>query len=163
MNGLDLAIIVVILLFAVIGVLRGFVREVFSLLAWAGAGGISWLFAKDISDWFINSIQDSVLRRLAAFVVLFAVVFILITVAAFFVRRLFFEGRLKTPDHILGGIFGAARAAAVIVIIVLLAGLTSIPREPWWHESYLVGYFQSLALWVLDFFPLDIAHHSSYR
>ena len=163
MNGLDLAIIVVILLFAAIGVLRGFVREVFSLLAWVVAGGISWLFAKDISDWFINSIQNSGLRRLAAFAVLFAVVFILITVVSFFVRRWFFQGRLKTPDHVLGGIFGAARGAVVIVIIVLLVGLTSIPHKPWWHESYLVGYFQSLALWVLNFFPPDIAHYFSYR
>jgi len=163
MNGFDLAIIVVILLFAAIGVLRGLVREVFSLLAWAAAGAVSWLFAKDVADWFINSIQDPILRRLVAFVVLFGTVFILTAIAAFFVRRLFFEGRLKTPDHVLGGLFGAARGVAVIVIIFLLAALSSFPREPWWHESYLAGYFQSLALWVLNFFPPDIAHYFSYR
>ena len=163
MNGFDLAIIVVILLFAGIGVLRGLVREVFSLLAWAAAGLISWLFAKDISDWFINSIQAPTLRRLVTFAVLFATVFILVSIAAFFVRRLFFEGRLKTPDHVLGGLFGAARGAAAIVIVFLLAALTAFPREPWWRESYLAGYFQSLALWVVNFFPADIAHYFSYR
>jgi membrane protein required for colicin V production len=163
MNGFDLAIIVVILVFAGIGVLRGLVREVFSLLAWAAAGLISWLFVKDVDGWFINSVQDPLLRRLVASVVLFGTVFILTSIGSFFVRRLFFEGRLKTPDHVLGGLFGAARGAAMITIVFLLAALTAFPREPWWRESYFAGYFQSLALWVVNFFPADIAHYFSYR
>ncbi len=163
MNGFDLAIALIILLFAAIGALRGLVREIFSLLAWAVAGVMSWLFANDLADALSKSIQDPVLRRLLASVALFVGVFILVTIAAFFVRKFFFEGKLKTPDHVLGGLFGAFRGVAVIVIIFLLAGLTSFPRNPWWHESYFAGYFQSLALWVLDFFPADIAHYFSYR
>ena len=41
-----------------------------------------------------------------------------------------------------------ARGAVIVAILVMLAGLTPIPQDPWWQDSQLLGYFEELALWM---------------
>jgi membrane protein required for colicin V production len=50
----------------------------------------------------------------------------------------------------------------VVAILILLAGLTPFPADPWWHASQLIPYFQELALWLKQFLPADIAASFKY-
>jgi membrane protein required for colicin V production len=47
-------------------------------------------------------------------------------------------------------------------MLVLFAGLTPMPRESWWQQSQLVGYFTDIALWIRDIMPDDIADKFSF-
>jgi membrane protein required for colicin V production len=42
---------------------------------------------------------------------------------------------LGGADRALGAIFGAARGILIVIAAVLLAGLTSAPRQPFWRDS----------------------------
>jgi len=64
---------------------------------------------------------------------------------------------LTSTDRILGMIFGIARGAVIVAVLVMLAGLTTVPQDPWWQDSMLLGYFQDIALWLRSFLPADIA------
>jgi membrane protein required for colicin V production len=44
-----------------------------------------------------------------------------------------------------------------VAVLVLLASLTKVPQEPWWKESALLNHFISLAIWVRDLLPPDLA------
>jgi membrane protein required for colicin V production len=33
-------------------------------------------------------------------------------------------------------------------MLVLLAGLTSLPQDPWWDQSMMIGHFEHFALWL---------------
>ncbi|MCA9859406.1 MAG: CvpA family protein, partial [Thermomicrobiales bacterium] len=55
---------------------------------------------------------------------------------------------LTGTDRLLGTVFGLARGAAIIVVLVLAAGLTPLPNDPWWQQSLLLGRFQEGALWL---------------
>ena len=57
----------------------------------------------------------------------------------------------------IGMIFGAARGVLMIAALVLLAGLTPFPGDPWWQESRLIPYFEELAVWLRDMLPEDVA------
>jgi membrane protein required for colicin V production len=59
-------------------------------------------------------------------------------------------------------VFGMARGAVIVAILVLLAGLTPMPHDPWWHESHLLKYFQDFALWMRNYLPKEIADNISY-
>jgi len=59
-------------------------------------------------------------------------------------------------------IFGAARGVLLVAVLVLLAGLTPLPREGWWLASDLVGYFQELAYWLRDLLPPEFADYFHY-
>jgi len=54
-------------------------------------------------------------------------------------------------------IFGAARGVLLVAIIVLLARLTPLPEDPWWHDSRLIVNFEKLSDWMLTLLPPDLA------
>jgi membrane protein required for colicin V production len=41
----------------------------------------------------------------------------------------------------------------MVVILVMLATLTPLPQDPWWHESVLLPRFVDLAVVVRDLLP----------
>ena len=69
---------------------------------------------------------------------------------------------LSGTDRMLGLVFGIVRGVAVVGIIVLLAGLTPLPRDPWWNESRLLMHFEQLALWMRGYLPPEIASYIAF-
>jgi membrane protein required for colicin V production len=64
---------------------------------------------------------------------------------------------LTGTDRMIGMIFGVARGVVVVAVMVFLAGLTTLPQDPWWQESLLIGVFQELATWLRLTLAPDIA------
>ncbi|MHB8454134.1 MAG: CvpA family protein [Acidiferrobacterales bacterium] len=161
MTRLDLIIVIVVLSFAGIGVLRGWLREFASLLAWAVATMAAWFFSASAASWF-TWVGDATLRRILGFVVVFAAVFMVVSLAALALRLLFFASVPGVAGRISGGMLGAFRGTLVMVILVLLAGLTSLPQKPWWQDSSLVTYLESAALALRNLLPDKVAHQFRY-
>jgi membrane protein required for colicin V production len=73
------------------------------------------------------------------------------------------QAGLTFSDRFLGMIFGCARGLVVVEVMIMLAGLTSLPEDPWWKESRFIPSFQSLALWLRDHNPSGMAGFINYR
>jgi membrane protein required for colicin V production len=54
------------------------------------------------------------------------------------------------------------RGVFIVAIIILLAGLTAFPQDPWWKQSVLIVYFQEVSIWLRSLLPDDIAGYFSY-
>jgi membrane protein required for colicin V production len=63
----------------------------------------------------------------------------------------------------LGVVFGVARGAVIVGILVLLAGLTPLPSDPWWRESMLVPHFERFALEIRGLLPAEVAQYFEFR
>lgn len=161
MTWLDGALIGVVLLFAGVGALRGFVGEVLSLLAWVLAGLIAWFFGDEAAGWF-KQVGDADVRRLLGFSAVFTAAFIVLTLVNFFVRFAFFKDALRPIDRSFGAALGTLRGLTLALVLVLVAGLTSFPRAPWWQASVLIDYFETVAVWAAGYLPPDIARQVSY-
>ena len=70
---------------------------------------------------------------------------------------------LTGSDRFAGLLFGIGRGVLVVAVLVLLAGLTPLPQDPWWAESTLIGPFQNIALWLRDLLPAGVAGNIVYR
>jgi membrane protein required for colicin V production len=163
MNSFDLVMIVVLIAFAITGALRGFVLELLSLVLWPSAAFVAWLFADDGAEFFRSLISDAHLRVVAAFVAVFLIVFIIGTIVVYFIHRaLPLRGIFRKPNAMLGGVVGFVRGGIIIVIVFLVAGITSLPQRPWWRESLLAPQFQKVAVAVSVYMPRDIARHIRY-
>ena len=55
---------------------------------------------------------------------------------------------LTGTDRMIGMIFGIARGVVLVSVLVLLAGMTTMPQDPWWQQSVLIDVFHKLALWL---------------
>lgn len=161
MSILDLIILILLVLFTGIGALRGMLRESLSLAVWVLAIGSGWLFADAVSSWF-DMLEDVNLRRLLAFVVIVPAMLAVLTILAFVLRKLLPRPIPGLTDRGVGAVLGAMRGAVVVVVMVLLAGLTSLPKKADWRESYFVGIFQPAAGKILEWLPPSVARQFSY-
>jgi len=159
----DYIIIVIIAVSTVISLLRGFVRESLALAGWILSIWISLMFMHQMTI-FINpylNLPPSILSLVS-----FALLFILTLIVSALVTNLFSELVDKTglsgTDRSIGMLFGIARGGIIVGIIVLLAGFTRVPQDPWWKESVLIPHFQQLAVYMKDFLPPHIAAKLHY-
>ncbi|WP_235013465.1 MULTISPECIES: CvpA family protein [Spiribacter] len=141
LNWLDLAFIGVIALSVVIGVIRGFVREVISVLVWVAAFWVGVRYSAQVGDYLSPWLASSMLRLVAGFAGLFILTLLVGALVSFLARMLVGRTGLSGTDRLLGVVFGALRGLLLIGVVVLGAGLTAVPNETWWRESVIAqGY-----------------------
>lgn len=162
MIWVDYFIIAVIALSALISLFRGFIKEAFSLFIWIAAFWLSLTFFRDVSDYLVQWISLPSARLGIAFALIMISVLIIGGLVNFLLSQLVEQTGLSGTDRVLGVFFGIARGAVIVAIIILLAGLTPLPEDPWWRESMLIEYFKELSLWLRDLLPEDIASHFNY-
>jgi len=157
MIGVDYAILGILLISSFISLVRGFVKEALSLVGWIMAFWISLSFAVPLSKLLAASMEDPTLRLIIAFIALFILTLIVSAVINFFASRLVQRTGLTGTDRFLGVIFGFLRGAILVSVLVLLAGLTTLPKESWWDDSLLLFRFQAIAMWIRELLPPDVA------
>lgn len=162
MNWFDYAILGIIFLSAGISLIRGFVREAFSLAVWVLALWVAWTFFRDLSPLLANWIKTPSVQFGLAFAALLIATLIVGGLVNYLLIQLVQKTGLSGSDRLVGMVFGVARGALLVCALVLLAGLTPLPQDPWWQESVLVPYFEELALWMKDLLPDDIGHRFQY-
>jgi membrane protein required for colicin V production len=162
MIWVDWVIIGIIALSGLIGLLRGLVREALSLIAWAAAIWVALSFSHYVAGLLVKQISAPSVRLIVAFAALFVITLILAALVNYLIAKLVDKTGLSGTDHMLGVFFGIARGVVLVAIIVLLAGATPLPKDPWWRQSVLIEDFQNMALWLRDFLPADIASKFDY-
>lgn len=159
MNWADYFIIIVIALSMLIGLWRGLLREVISLATWIAAFALAFLFAEDGAVHLTPYIDLPSLRIAAAFGGLFLTTLLIGGLINILASYLVDYTGLTGTDRLLGMVFGVARGATVIVLLVLAAGLTPLPRDPWWQQALLLPHFQEGAVWLQGFLPPELAQN----
>ncbi len=153
---LDYALLGVALLSTLIGVLRGLVKEVMSLLGWVLAGWTALQFSTSFAVFLENFVSHDGLRYALAFVSLFIGVLVLSMLVNHLVVKLVHLSGLKGIDRTLGALFGTLRGGLIIVVLVLLGGISPLAAEPVWSSSFMVGYFEQISNWLSDSFSGQI-------
>jgi membrane protein required for colicin V production len=82
-----------------------------------------------------QAIPTPELRVAAAFVAVFAGSLVVTSLLGLLLSKIVNAAGLGGLDRLLGAFFGAARGALIVLAAVLLAGLTSAPRQPFWTDS----------------------------
>lgn len=153
MNWLDFAILIIILLSAMISLFRGFVKEALSLVAWILAFWIAISFSYLLAEMLEGTIKSPNVRVSVAFGILFILTLIVGALINYLMAQLVRKTGMSGTDRMLGVVFGVARGAVVVGVLVLLAGLTGLPKEPAWKDSMLMVHFQDVAIWLRSFLP----------
>ncbi len=153
MNWPDYAILGTIAISLLVGALRGFIKEVFSLLVWAAAFLVAYQYGGDVAGLMEAQISLPSARTAMGFTGLFVVVLLIGGLLNYLLGRLVESTGLSGTDRLLGGIFGAARGLALVIAVLLVAGFTPIPADPWWNDSQMVQRLMPLVEWSAGFLP----------
>jgi membrane protein required for colicin V production len=163
MIWIDYAIIGLVSMALVMGLWRGLGVEVFSLAFWLLATGVGLGFCREFAIFLQSSISDALLKAAASFTLLFLITLTVGGLIRMLLGEAFKKPKLTAMDRLGGMIFGTARGMAGVVVLVILAGLTALPTDPWWKESKLLPPFQLGAVWLRDHIPSGLAKYIHYR
>jgi membrane protein required for colicin V production len=158
-NWLDLFIIGLLGLSGLVGLMRGLVREVLSLVSWGLAIWVGITFGGTLEGYLENTIPSPTARLAAAFGIFFILTLLVTGMIGFLLTRVLESTGLSGIDRFAGLLFGLARGVLIIAVLVFLARTTPLPREPWWRDSQLMPMFQSIALWLEGQLPPGFVPH----
>jgi len=156
---IDYILLAIITISALLSLWRGFVKEALSLASWIVALWVALLFFHDLANWLARWIDTPSIRDGLGFGLLFVITVLIGGLVGHLAGQLVAKTGLTATDRVLGMLFGIARGVVIVAVMVLLAGLTSLPQDPWWQESLLLTHFQDVALWLRSFLPADIAEN----
>lgn len=160
---LDLAVVVLIGLSVLFALWRGAVREVLSLAAWVIAFFAAKLLAPGIAGWFapLSSYENA--RLGAAWVTVFVVVLIVVSIVAILLSGAVKSIGLGFVDRVLGALFGLARGLVIVTLLVLVSGLTSVPKTEAWQKAVLRPTVESLGVFARSFLPEGLAKYVKFK
>ncbi|NIM17875.1 MAG: hypothetical protein GTO45_38360 [Candidatus Aminicenantes bacterium] len=125
LNTLDIIFIVILTVSILFGILKGFIRELFSLVFFIVAVVLSFLFYSEVGNLFMPQIKNRDISNFVGFITIFVVVLIIGAVVTYFLKKIFTIGPLKTIDVILGGVFGLLRG--ILISSIILFALVAFP------------------------------------
>jgi membrane protein required for colicin V production len=145
MNTTDYLVIAAVIVSAVVGSLRGFLREAIALVTWIIALFVAWHFSDSLAPHLGGLLAGHPVSTWAARVIIAVLILLVGTglgiTLAHFVRLSIFSGM----DRLLGFVFGLFRGMVMLGVFVILAQVLRLDGDRWWRQSMLMPYGESIA------------------
>ncbi len=156
MTSLDFFVLGVVAVSTVVGLMRGLVREVFSLAAWV----LAFVGARTLAPMLaplIPGIDAPGLKHAAALVLVFVAILIAASLTGMLLSSVLKMAGLGPVDRALGAIFGILRAGVALVGLTVVAGLTALPKTQAWQHSLSRAPLEQAAVHLKPWLPQDLA------
>ena len=159
MNNADYLILAVLALSAFLGLWRGFVTEVLSVVCWVTAFWVAWMFGNAVAQWYGQWLHLPAARAVAGYLTCFLAVLIVGALLGWALRKLIRASALSGTDRMLGTAFGLARGVLLVSLTVLMLAFTPAREAPWWQQSTLLPSFAQTADWLSGHLPEQAVHY----
>lgn len=142
---IDYIFIAVILFFAVLSAIKGFVKEIFNKLAFILGIIAGFVFYKTLSPYLLEFVKIEVLASVAAFILIFIVVFLVVQIIKVIISKFFENEVLGSLDKALGFFFGILEGFAVVMLFMfLMTVIPFIPSDAIFDDSIFYHLFMPL-------------------
>jgi membrane protein required for colicin V production len=143
----------------VIGLVRGFVFEVLSLLGWLVAWFGSQYLARELSPHLPIGTPGSAGNMAAAYVLCFVAILVLWTLLAKLVRLLLHATPLSIPDRLLGAGFGLLRGGVLLLALATAVSLTPAAQSNPWQRSEGARWIGVAMIGLKPLLPAEVARY----
>jgi membrane protein required for colicin V production len=154
--NIDTFFILILSISIFIGFLRGFVKEVISILALLLAAWVAVNYGSCLGSYFALWINNPSGQLWAGFLFGFFSIIIAGMIISRLLSKIFRLSLSAKIDRIFGAIFGCFRGAILLAIIVMGVQLTSFQEKAWWIESSYVPYAKLLADKMIEHTPRNL-------
>lgn len=162
MTNFDYGVLLILGASVVIGLFRGLVKEVLSLVAYVAAFVAAVSYGPLAYEWLAAYIENSGLRAVTAYAGMFVAVLLAVGLVNVALGLLLKATGLSLADRGLGAVFGLVRGVVIVLVLVVAAGFTPLPKEPWWTDAVLSPYAEEGARAVKPYLPEQFADWIRY-
>jgi len=158
---LDFILAGIMLISGMLALMRGFTREVLSLIAW-GAAAVAAYFAihsAQLVGFASQYLQPEIVAKIAVGGGIFLIVLIIVSLISVKVSDVVVDSAAGAFDRTLGFFYGLARGLVLVVIAYLFYGwlIPADRQEDWVKNARSLPVIQSVGEVILSLVPPDIA------
>jgi len=118
---------------ALLAMVRGFSREILSLISWVAAAAAAFYLYPYLLPYALQYTDNRTIAMAGSVALIFIVVLIIISLITMRIADFIIDSRIGALDRTLGFIFGAARGVLLIVVgVAFLNWLIEPQRQPEW-------------------------------
>lgn len=153
LNMIDYAIIALVLLSAIVGVFRGFVREMISVIFWVASFYLAIRFTPQVSQWFAPHVHSTAVANAISFAAIMIAVLLFGIIVNVLFGFLVDKAGIGAVDRFVGLLFGVARGIIVVAILILMFNFTRLADSQQFKQSSLLPSFKPLVTWMYQYLP----------
>jgi membrane protein required for colicin V production len=154
---LDLILLVVMLISALLAMIRGFMREILSIAAWAAAALVTLYLYSRLLPFAKQYFNNDIVAAAAVIGGSFLGTLLIVTVITVRISDMILDSRIGALDRTLGFLFGLARGLVIVVVAFLFFDwLVPQKSQPQWvsgAKSKVV--LQGTGEWLKSMLPDD--------
>ncbi len=155
----DWTLLAVLALSVVVGLWRGLVFELMSLVGWVVAYVAAQLYSAQVAPHLPIGLPGSALNLGAGFALTFVGVLIGWTLLARLVRLLVHATPLTLIDRTLGAAFGLARGGVLLLALATLVAFTPAARSQPWQDSQGAAWLRVALQGIKPVLPAEVARY----
>ncbi len=159
LGWVDLALLAALALSICVGLWRGLVFELMSLVGWVVAYIAAQAFSPQVGLWLPLGTPGSALHQAAAFAATFIAALVAWMLLAKLVRMAIHATPLTLPDRLLGAGFGLLRGVVVLLVVATLVAFTPAARSPVWTASQGATWLGALLQGIKPLLPDEVSRH----
>ncbi len=154
---LDIIVISVMLISGILAMVRGFLREVLSILSWVAAAAVTVIFYKQTLPLVQHYISQEMAATATTVAVLFLGTLLIASIITARISDLVLDSRIGALDRTLGFAFGLARGLLLMVVAFLFFNwLVPEKGQPTWVlDAKSRPTLQSVGNWLIAQLPED--------
>jgi membrane protein required for colicin V production len=155
----DLGLAAVVLISALIGVWRGLVFEVLSLLGWVVAYIVAQVAAPVVASILPIGTPGSPINVAVAFALSFIAAIVVWSLLVKLLRAVLHATPLQLIDRVMGAAFGVLRGGVVVLVIATLVLLTPLAKSAAWQQSLGAAWSSSALAVLKPILPEALGRH----
>ena len=129
---LDAILVAIMLVSALLAMVRGFSREVLSIVSWLAAAAAAFFFYKQLTPYAAQYISSQTVAMAASAAAIFVVTLIIVSFITLKIADFIIDSRVGALDRTLGFIFGAVRGLLLVVVAMLFFNWLAPQNQPQW-------------------------------
>lgn len=159
LGWVDWALAAVLLLSIAVGLWRGLVFEVLSLVGWVAAYVAAQVLVASVAPMVPIGTPGGPLNQGVAFALVFVLALIVWALLSRLLRMVIHATPLQVVDRVLGGGFGLLRGAVLLLAVATVVSLTPAARSPAWQHSQGAAWLAVLLQGLRPVLPESLAQH----
>lgn len=135
---LDAILIVIMLISALLAMVRGFSREILSIVSWGAAAVGAYLLYPQVTPFAQTYISNETVAMAASALGVFLLILIIVSFITLRIADFIIDSRVGAVDRTLGFLFGAARGLLLVVVGMIFFNWLTPPQsgnQPEWVSS----------------------------
>ena len=159
LSAVDWFLLAVLGLSFLLGIWRGIVQELLSLVGWVAAFYVSQMYAPIAAAWLPMEGSSQMLRYAAGFVVVFVAVLVGTVLVSALIKKLISAVGLGPLDRLLGSLFGLMRGVVILLAVTVFVGMTPMRETEAWKQAQGTQWLQQFLHVLKPVLPADFGKY----